>query len=325
MRVLLNGPIARRGRELLADHFGDRVELSEITGEEDAAGRAAMFADAEVLISMTFDGDHPPAPKLKLLQLPASGLDAVDIDAVPPGAAVCNVYEHETGIAEYVFAGMLQWVIGLPERDARFRRFDWADGPRMGAPTRDELAGQTVLLIGYGNIGRAIARRARAFDMGVLAATRNPRPLDPEPDVMAGYGDLPDLLPRADFVVVCCPLDDGTRGLIDAEGLAAMKPTGVILNVARGPVIDEDALYRALVDGTIAGAVLDTWYQYPDADRPDMPPSRHPFQELKNIVMTPHLSGWTTGQQVRRWAKTIENLEAVLEARPLINVVRPAA
>lgn len=326
MRILLNGPIARRGRERIEARFAGKVTVDEITGDEDAARRAAKFAGAEVLISMSYDADHPPAPELRLLQLPISGLDAVDLDAVPAQATVCNVYEHEVGIAEYVFAGMLEWTIALRARSERFRKLDWSESPRMSGETRDELAGKTVLLLGYGNIGQAIARRALAFDMRVLAVTRNPRPLQPAPEELAGYADVARLLPRADFVVVCCPLDDGTRGLIADSAIDAMKSTAVLVNVARGPIVDEDALYRALVDRRIAGAVLDTWWQYPDERHPDMPPSRHPVQNLDNVLMTPHLSGWTAGQQERRWRKMLDNVEAVLERREPINLVRaPAA
>ncbi|HZD26128.1 MAG TPA: 2-hydroxyacid dehydrogenase, partial [Alphaproteobacteria bacterium] len=297
MRILLNGAVARRGAEALRRRFGEAVELDEIGEAEEAEAVAAKFARAEVVISMSYDGGFPPAPRLKLLQLPISGLDTVDLAAVPAGASVCNVYEHEIGIAEYVFAGMLAWTVDLTGRDARFRTGDWGDSPRFGAPPRGELAGRTVGLLGYGNIGQAVARRALAFGMTVKAVTRNPRPLEPEPAFLGPYEALDDVLSGADFLVVCCPLTEATRGLVGEAELMALPDGAVLINVARGAIVDEDALYRALQEGRLGGAVLDTWYQYAEPAHPDLRPSRHPFHELDNVLMTPHLSGWTEGQQ----------------------------
>jgi len=254
--------------------------------------------------------------------VPASGLDTVALDAVPAGVAICNVYEHETGIAEYVLAGMLEWVVELAPRHRAFKAGDWAGTPRLGGAPRGELAGQTVGCLGYGNIGQAVARRALAFDMRVEALTRRPRPLAPEPAFLGGYGDLADFLPRLDFLVVCCPLSETTRGMIGTAELAAMKPGAVVINVARGHIVDEDALYDALREHRIAGAILDTWYQYPSAEDQAVRPSRHPFHDLDNVLMTPHVSGWTEGQQLRRWARTGDNIEALMGGGDLINVIR---
>ncbi len=243
---------------------------------------------------------------------------------MPAQAAVCNVYEHEVAIAEYTFNGMLEWVVGLARRNAAFKGGDWTGTPSLGGATRGELSGMTVGCLGYGNIGRAIARRALAFDMNVMALTRNPRALEPEPTFMGGYGDLGKVLAAVDFLVICCPLTEGTRGIIGAGELAAMKDSAVVINVARGPIADEDALFAALSNGVIGGAVLDTWYQYPSADDQEIRPSKQPFHELDNVLMTPHISGWSEGQQQRRWARTGDNIEALMAGGDLINLIRPA-
>ncbi len=324
MKVLLNGGVAARGLELLPERFGDRVELRKMTPDDDDATVADLMAWAEVMISINYDAQMPPAPNLKMLQIPASGLDAVDLDAVPPGAAVCNVYEHEVAIAEYTFNGMLEWVVGLARRNTAFKAGDWTGTPSLGGETRGELAGMTVGCMGYGNIGRAVARRALAFDMKVMALTRNPRFLEPEPGFMGGFDKLGEVLPALDFLVICCPLTEDTRSMIGAGELAAMKDTAVVINVARGHIADEDALFQALSDGVIGGAILDTWYQYPSPDDLAIRPSKHPFHDLDNVLMTPHISGWSEGQQQRRWAKTSDNIEALMTGRDLINLIRPA-
>ena len=131
MNVLLNGPIARQGAALLRSRFGDGLQIVEVA---DPAASAAAFATAEVLVTVELGSGLPPMPKLRLIQLPAAGLDAVDLDAVPAGCRVCNTFEHEIGISEYVLAAMLHWTVGLAGRDARFRAGSWADSPRLLAP-----------------------------------------------------------------------------------------------------------------------------------------------------------------------------------------------
>ncbi|MBT5264429.1 MAG: phosphoglycerate dehydrogenase [Rhodospirillaceae bacterium] len=322
MRLLLHSSLALMGADKLRGHFGDRVEILESRPDTPADDRATMFADADAIISFQYTGDLPPAPNLKLMQIPASGFDMIDFEAVPTHAWIANVYEHETGIAEYVFAGMLEWTIGLHARDARFRSGDWSDNPRSNGKTRRELAGTTVGLIGYGHIGQAIAQRAQAFDMKVLALTRNPRDQQPVPDLLTGYDQMAVLLERSDFLIVCCPLTEETEGMIGADELAAMRPDAILFNVARGPIVNPAALYAALVEKRIRGAVIDTWYTYPTPEEPSVKPAEYPFETLDNIVMTAHLSGWTDGNQVRRWERMIENIEHLMAGEEPINVVR---
>ena len=323
MKVLLNGSVSRRGETILAERFGDRFSIA-LTDKDDAPDdRAAKFAEAEIIVSTEYTQDMPSAPAARLLHLPNSGLDAVDMAAVPDGCAVCNCYEHEVGISEYVMAGILDWTVGLAEFDGRFRGGAWDDSPRFSAPYRGELPGKVLASIGYGNIGRAVAARARAFGMVVHALTRSPRDFDPPPDWQGGMAKLDEMLPGADFVVVCCPLTDETRGMIDSRRLSLMKKTAILINVCRGPVVDEDALYAACRDGTIGGAVIDVWYQYADPGGEVLRPTRHPLHDLSNVVMTPHLSGWTDGLMPRRFAVIGDNIERLLAGERLVHQVHP--
>jgi hypothetical protein len=195
MKVLLNGSVSRRGETILAERFSDRLSIA-LTDEDDAPDdRAAKFAEAEIIVSIEYTQDMPSAPAARLLHLPNSGLDAVDMAAVPDGCAVCNCYEHEVGISEYVMAGILDWTVGLAEFDGRFRGGAWDDSPRFSAPTRGELPGKVLATIGYGNIGRAVAVRARAFGMVVHALTRSPRDFNPPPDWQGGIAKLDEILP----------------------------------------------------------------------------------------------------------------------------------
>ena len=125
-------------------------------------------------------------------------------------------------------------------------------------------------------------------------------------------------------MVIACPLGEATRGLIGEAQLARMRASAVLINVARGPIVDEDALFTALRERTIGGAALDTWYRYPEHAGEMLRPSRHPFHELDNVLMTPHCSGWTEGVMARRFAVIADNLERLQSGRPLLNQVHPA-
>jgi phosphoglycerate dehydrogenase-like enzyme len=273
------------------------------------------------MVSMTWPTDMPPAPRLRLLHLPGAGTDDIAFESVPAHAAVCNVYEHEIGIAEYIIAAMLQWVIGIPRMDAALRRGQWY-GSHLSGPRHDELFGKTIGIIGYGRIGREVARRARAFAMKVRACSRTPRGADEFVQRVDGMVRLPALLQESDFVVLALPLEPSTVGVIGRQQLAYMKPGAVIVNVARGALIDERALFEACRDRRIGGAVIDTWFKYPAHGDSVTEPSNLPFRELENVIMTPHASGWTEGLRPRRSKLIAGNLDRLARGEPLVNVVK---
>ena len=289
---------------------------------------AARLGAAEAVVTQYWGAGLPPAPRLRLLQLPGAGFDAIDFEAVPAGCTVCNVYEHEIGISEYVVAALLEREIGLRRMDAALRRGEWRDGFVLGAPLHGELHGRTVGFVGYGRIARATARRLAPFGVRVAARTRSPDPSGPGAALvadLAGMGRLDDMLPEVDYLVVACPLNDATRGLIDGRRLGLLRRTAVVVNVARGPIVDEEALYAACRDGTIGGAVIDVWYRYPDPSGgvgQRRLPSRLPFETLANVVMTPHASGWSAGLLERRWRVIADNLLRLERGEALRHVLR---
>jgi phosphoglycerate dehydrogenase-like enzyme len=317
--VLLHYNPADRINDVLA-RLAATWTVTALPDDADRATLAAALADADALFTHHFDGESPPAPNLRLLQVPGAGYDAIDLAALPKGCTVCNVHEHETGIAEYVLLGMLEWVIGMAAMDRRLRQRDWIGSAVKGGNFHGELAGKTLGIVGFGHIGREVARRARAFGVTVGAITRTPRPSELA-DWVAPMSALEARLPECDFLLIACPLNAETRGLIDRRRLGLMKNSAVLINVARGEVVAEDALYEALRDRVIAGAVIDTWYVYPAAGEPDPYPSRRPFHELPNVIMTPHASGWTDKLLGRRWQVMADNLERLAAGQELRNVV----
>jgi len=296
----------------------------EVVDDKDREQFSDRLAQADAIISMEWPASMPAAPSLKLLQLPGAGTDAITFDAVPASASVCNVYEHETGIAEYVLATMLQWVIPLPELENALRQGNWK-GSHLFGPVHGELYGKTLGIAGYGRIGREVALRAKAFGMNVLACGRTARGGDGNVQSVENMAGLDAMLGQCDFVLLALPLTDETQNIINARRISRMKPTAVIINVARGALIDEEALYTACRDRQIGGAIIDTWYRYPASNSERCQPSRFPFHQLDNVIMTPHASAWTDRLAPRRNRLIAENLDRLARNEPLINVVRKAS
>jgi phosphoglycerate dehydrogenase-like enzyme len=317
--VLFAGTFAASLEKRVRGHLARPCEVRAA----DEAAVAALIPDVDVLITMGFTQAMAQlARRLKLVHVPGAGLDRIDRAALPAGAALANVYGHEVGIAEYVMGAMLALTRDFTRLDAALRRgvweSQWAVGATPPAPW-PELAGRTLGIIGHGRIGQALARRASAFGMTVLAIRRDTTRPDPHARVL-GPDALAEVLARADYVAVTVPSSAQTRGLIGERELATMKPTAVLVNVSRAEIVDEDALYRALADRRIAAAALDVWYRYPSA--PGLTrPARQPFHELPNVLMTPHVSGWTDGMMEAR-AKTIaENIERTARGEPPLNLI----
>ena len=291
----------------------------------DEAGIVAKLADVDALVTMAFTREMAAAARrLKLVQVPGAGLDRIDRAALPGGAALANVYGHETGIAEYVLGAMLSLTRQFGRLDAALRRGTWESQWAIGGeppPPWPEVAGKTLAILGYGHIGRCLARRASAFDMTVLAIRRDASQPDATVSVR-GPAALGEVLAAADYVAITLPLTDETRGLVGERALRAMKPTAMLVNVARAEIVDEDALYEALAEGRLAGAALDVWYRYPTAAGPTLP-ARRPFHELPNVLMTPHVSGWTDGMLHARAKLIADNIHRIARGESPANRILP--
>lgn len=320
MRVHLVGESGEHEAELRA-HLGPDLPIATLPAE--AAGSGAYdhtIAPDDVVVSLRFRRPDGQAPPFRLLHVPGAGLDGVDLDALHPGTAVANVYEHEVPIAEFVLARMLEWEIRADDLQASFTPQAWPDLYRHRRP-HGELHGRTLGVVGYGRIGRAIATRAAAFGMHVLAVDDRAS-ADGIAEVLptSRFGDV---LARADHLVLCCPLTPQTTGLIDRAALALMPPHAVLIAVSRAAVVDEAALFEALRDGRIGGAILDVWYRYPRGadDRPE--PATRPFWDLPNAWCTPHSCAWTHALPARRYRVIAQNLDRLRAGEPLLNLVHP--
>ena len=321
LRVAFVGGFAACFVEPVRARLGVPCELI-VADEGDIVGR---LSEIDVLVGLAFTpAMGAAARRLRLVQVPGAGTDRIDRAALPAGAAVANAYGHEAGIAEYVIGAMLAWSRGFARLDASLRCGRWEAAWSHDAPPPPpmaELAGKTLGIVGYGRIGAAVARRARAFDMEVHAIRRDPRGGTPEGLRLLGGPDaLPELLRVSDYLALTLALTPETRGLIGARELALMKRSAMLVNVARGEIVDEDALYEALAGGGLAGAALDVWYRYPAAPGPTLP-ARRPFHELPNVLLTPHVSGWTQGMLAARADVIAGNIERIVRGEAPVNLV----
>jgi glyoxylate reductase len=254
------------------------------------------------------------APNLRVVSNFGVGVDHVDIEACSArGIAVGNTPGAVDGVtADMTMALLLAAARNIVTGDqfARspgFTHYDPSNLPGL------EVHGSTLGIIGMGRIGKEVARRARGFDMRILYHNRN---RDPEAEKLLGveYAELAHLLAEAHFVSLNVPLTEQTEGLIAEPELRAMREDAILINVARGPVVDQAALYTALSGGWIAGAAL-------DVTEPEPLPRDHPLLELTNLVLTPHTGSATLRSRLRMGEMARDNLVAGLEGRPLPNEV----
>jgi len=273
----------------------------------------------DALVSLRFGPEEAARFEPRLLHLPGAGADAVDFDLLGTGCTVCNVYEHEIPVAEYVLAAILNHVTGYPDMIGGFTSTGFAKA-YAARPQHGEIHGKTLGLVGYGHIGKLVAQRAQAFGMRVHAVSRSGQA--PGAERAGAIAGLHAMLRDADFVVIACPLTEETRGLIGAAELAAMKPSAILINIGRAAVVDEDALYDALAARRIGGATLDVWYRYPTAEAPDSLPARRAFENLPNVHCTTHSCAWTREMIARRLRVIAANLQRLHSGQPLLNVIR---
>jgi phosphoglycerate dehydrogenase-like enzyme len=307
----------------LRDKLRPLLEPEDAFVEVPAAPAAPV--DIDVLVASRFAAADAARVRFRLLQAPGAGVDKIALDAVDAAAWVANAYEHEGPIAEYVLAAILEHTIGYQAMTRQIAEKGWA-GAYFNRLPHGEVAGKTLGLIGLGHIGAAIAHRAKAFGMTVMAITGSRRASAPDVDWIATGERLDELLQRSDFVVLAAPLNDATRGMLATPQFQRMKRSALLVNVARAEIAIEADLFEALKQGVIAGAVIDPWYQYPTSKTDPVTPSRFPFAELPNVRMTPHASAWSDRIWDRRCRVIADNIRRLARGERPVNLVRePAA
>ncbi|HKG39318.1 MAG TPA: phosphoglycerate dehydrogenase [Conexibacter sp.] len=293
---------------------GLTMRLSPRTGERTPDDVAALAHDAVGAIVSTdpFDASvFERCPGLRVVARVGVGYDSIDLDAATAAGVVVTICPgaNEETVADHTLALLLALVRRVVENDAAVRAGRW---DRAGALTPWDLRGCTVGLVGYGVIGRAVGRRLAGFEPKLLVC-------DPvaEPQEGIELVELDELLRRSEVVSLHAPLLAETENLIGARELALMRDDAILLNTSRGRLIDEDALFVALRDGSLRGAALDVFA--------DEPPAGSPLLELPNIVLSPHIGGISERSMATMTRQATASVVDVLAGREPVGVLNPAA
>lgn len=286
--------------------------------------RSEAVATADVVVCARMEAGDAANCGARLVQVTGAGLDRVAVAALPAATAVANTFHHERPIAEHVLMSILALTRRLPAVSDELRSGIWRTiATDDGVPLHRTLDTMTLGVVGFGGIGSETGRLAAVLGMDVVAVRNRPEAPLPDgvrPRWVAGIDELPRLLAESDAVVVTVPLSGATEGMIGTTELALMQDHAVLINVARGPVVNQAALYRALVEKEIAGAAIDVWWGAPEAGR--TPPADFPFAELPNVVLTPHYSGHARSTFERRSDDIAENVNRLAAGQVLRNQVR---
>lgn len=289
-------------RECLPEGFTLRVrqrgeDPASIVGEADFLLVATTPVTADVITA---------APRLRLIQHQGVGYDNLDVAAAARvGVPVALTPEGTTiPVAEHVFLLILSLYRNLVTAATALREGRWLQWSLRSRSFN--LVGKRLGIVGLGRIGREVARRGRAFGCEVLYTDLVRAPAEVEAELGATYVPLDALLAQADIVTLHVPLTEATRGLIGARELAQMQPSAILINTARGGLVDEEALYRALTTGQIAGAGLDVFAQEP-------PPPDHPLLRLENVVATPHIAAGTRDALRDKMTAAFANMQRVAQ------------
>jgi phosphoglycerate dehydrogenase-like enzyme len=309
----LPSEILSMARGMVPDGFDVQVVSSE------GPGFLESMADAEYFMGFARgqldEQFYRAAPRLKLVQLISAGYDRLDIEAARrAGVPIANNGgANAVAVAEATLMLMLAVSKRLAWQHANVIGGRWRVGDF--AETRlYELAGKTLGIVGLGTIGKKVARRARAFDMQILYYDIVRLSEDQEDALGVRFGLFQELLRAADVVSLHVPLNRTTRGLMGAHEFGLMKPSATLINTCRGPVVDEDALYKALTTAQIAGAGLDVMMEEP-------PPPNHPLFALDSVVITPHTAGPTWENWPRAFRNAFDNIQRVAAGRPPMWVI----
>jgi len=312
-KILVTESMSQPGRALLKQR--EDIELVEFPNMISAGDFEAMLRQQAPVHGVALGATRFGEPELeaskdmKVVTRIGVGYDAVDVPALSRRRVPLMVAgtANSPSVAEQALFMMLTLAKRAVEMHALVRDGAWAS--RLGLLPYD-LFGKTVLIIGFGRIGTRTAKRCLAMEMSVLVYD----PYKPAAEIKAAgcepVADLDAALPRADFVSLHCPKTPETVGMFNAARLKRLKPTAYLINTARGGIVEEKALYDALVSGRLAGAGLDVFEQEP-------PPSGHSLFELPNVIMAPHVAGVTREAVDRMSEQTARNILSALDGEPI--------
>ncbi|TFF68624.1 hypothetical protein EU520_00130 [Candidatus Thorarchaeota archaeon] len=304
--------------------IGSQAEV--IQSERTAEDMLKTASDAIAVASGRVPGEYiRRAEKLRMIQAFGAGINKIDLDAVREreDVFVCNSHVNAAEVAEYAVMLLLAVSKNIIVNDRELRKGDWRYG--WGGPSPNiEIRRKQALIIGLGSVGSELAKRLRCFNLHLSAVTRTGEsPNSHLVDNLTDPTSLAEEVPVSDFVFLTLPLTSETKGLVDDEFLSWMKSTSILINISRGPIVDEAALYHALDEKRIHGAGLDVWWHYPDTwGGSGVPPSRHfPFHTLDNVVISPHRAAYSEHIMHDQIRFVGENLLRFIRGEKPLNII----
>lgn len=309
----------------LPDHPAvDRAGLDlTFVPADDRPSIDAALAEVDAFVGGRFDEAMATTlgPRCRFLQITAAGTENVPLASLPAGVTVANAYGHEASMAEHILMVTLAARHGLLLRDGALRRGIWRTrGVDPSVPPFHIIADRVIGIVGLGHIGKAIVEPFRSLGARCAAIRRSGSTAQVDGvDWIGSSSELLRLCRDSDVLVLACPLNDETRGMVGREHLEALGPQGCLVNVGRGGLVREDELYLALRDGRLGYAAIDVWSTFPTLQR--SMPSTYPFEDLPNVVLTPHSSGTAEDTFRLRADGIAQNLERVARGDAPTNIV----
>ncbi|MCV9993490.1 2-hydroxyacid dehydrogenase [Paeniglutamicibacter sp. ZC-3] len=319
MRIVVTDPIISRFADLLQETApgNDWDFVADLSSE----AQSAAIARAGVLVCAKLSARDASACTAGFVHITGSGADRVAVADLPIETVVSRTSHHERSIAEHILMAVLAHQRRLLSVTHQMRSGSWRSvATEPGTPLHRTLDELTIGFVGLGGIGTEAVRMCTGLGMRAVAVRRNPEAAEaPGTNLqwVKAMEDLPELLAASDVVVLCLPLTEETRGLMGTEQFARMRSDALLINVSRGPIIAEEALYAALREGTIGGAALDVWWDAPNGT--EAPETVGRFAALPNVISTPHHSGHALQTFVRRATEIAQNINLFKEGRPPSN------
>jgi len=267
------------------------------------------------------------AENLKLFQIPFVGVDKQNLDIFKkfPNIAICNTHGNSHAVSEHALCLLLALAKDLIKNDRDLRKGKWHGF--VSKETTIELFNRNLGIIGFGSIGMEIAQKAGSFGMNIYAIKRSVKKKEKEQlekkyhlSYLGNPEQLDYVIKKSDFIIIATPLTEKTKNLIDEEKLRLMKDR-YLINIGRGEIINEEVLFNSLKNGFLAGAAIDTWYQYPDKNNYEKYPSKFPFHELDNVIMTPHNAGYSDKALEENVLSVFDNIKRIYNKEEPINQI----
>ncbi|MBN2770556.1 MAG: hypothetical protein JXR90_07665 [Spirochaetes bacterium] len=324
IKVLLTKKYFNSDKNYINDKVGDIAELID-TNDYSEQGLLKEAENADVLFgSFVTENLLRHASNLKLIQIPWTGVDNLNYEVLRKFSfPVCNSHSNSQAVAEHAIALLLSLIKKIPYHDRLLRQGDW-NRPKIDKEPEydnfsDSLQDKTVVFIGYGSIAKKIAGFLDPFKCKLIAIDESQNEYKELTNKMKPE-NIDEALKIADIVFVTVPFTEKTKDLINETKISLLKPSSYLINISRGSIVNEKALFEALKNKIIAGAGIDVWYNYPKDSNPTHPSSNYPFYELPNIVMSPHRAGFIKGE-LPHLDDATENIIRLHQGRELINKI----